>query len=135
MKLGTGGEGPWENCWQAVERASARNPHRVAAHRNRDFHVQRFAYPQTVGPIPAGVEVLTVGRQDESDNHPGWRVLQSIKNRLAPNGTERYGVEMFPPAQLVVDNAHLWHIWVMPLGWEPGFGLHLERLSLGGIRI
>jgi hypothetical protein len=68
-----------------------------------------------------------VARHNGANVHPGWSALQSIKDQLAPRGHERFGLEVFPPTELIVDNAPLWHVWVMPVGWEPGFGLHDEQ--------
>jgi len=127
-KLGTGGDGPWKTRpeYVAEQVESGRMPHLVAAGFNHDYTVQRRQYAH----LP-GIDVLTVRPIDAADAdqnvHPGWAVLQKIKNRWAPDGTERFGFEVFPPQQLVVDNFPLYHVWVMPLGYDPGFGLHPDQ--------
>lgn len=127
MKLGTGGMGPWENRSHRI-RERHPNPFCVAGHLNQEHSVQRFQYPDH-----PGWDLLTVRRHDEEPIHPGWKALQSIKNVLAPDGTERFGFEAFPPAKFVIDNHHLWHIWVMPVGEQPGIGLHDGQI--GKVRV
>jgi hypothetical protein len=131
MKLGRGGEGPWEDRSEMFIKLarSEGNKDVVAGHLNRDYAVQRRQYVSH-----PGIDLLTVMRHDKANQHPGWAVLQSIKNKLAPDGTERFGMEVFPPARFVIDNSHLWHVWVMPLGWEPGFGFHSDQKG-GGLKI
>lgn len=129
VKLGTGGSGPWENRTHRLGEIPGQNPFIVAGHLNAEHSVQRFQYPEH-----PGVDLLTVRRHDGGDQHPGWKALQSIKNVLAPDGTERFGFEHFPPARWVIDNYNLWHIWVMPIGWQPGVGIHPEQEG-GGLRV
>lgn len=131
MKLGTGADSPWEDCTLSPVMVAQReaNPTIVAAHRNLTYVVHRRQYPEL-----EGFDLLTVKRQDETDQHPGWKHLQSIKDRLAPDGTERFGIEVFPPRRFVVDNYDLWHVWVYPVGVELGFGFHPEQEG-GGLRI
>lgn len=131
MTLGTGAEAPWENC-EAVarqQRGMQDVPTIVAAHRNLTYIVHRRQYAELLG-----YDLLTIKRQDETDQHPGWRDLQAIKDRLVPYGTERFGVEIFPPRQFVVDNCDLWHVWVYPIGEQIGFGFHPEQIG-GGLPI
>lgn len=51
-----------------------------------------------------------------------WADLQRIKDELA--GTARVAVEVFPPANELVDQANMFHLWVMPEGHLLPFGLH-----------
>jgi len=131
VKLGTGTESPWQDCTvPAIDLARRQgNDTVVAAHRNLTYIVHRRQYRE----LP-GFDLLTVKRQDETAQHPGWKHLQAIKDRLAPDGMERFGVEVFPPRQFVVDNYDLWHVWVYPLGHELGFGFHPGQQG-GGLRI
>jgi hypothetical protein len=136
VRLGTGTESPWEDCTASFVSMSREqgNPHVVAAHRNLSYIVQRRQYPEH-----PGFDLLTVSRQHHTDDtpvdqHPGWKHLQSIKDRFAPDGMDRFGVEVFPPRRFVVDNCDLWHVWVYPLGVELGFGFHPEQEG-GGLRI
>lgn len=131
MKLGTGTESPWEDCTAVAlrQREQQEVPTIVAAHRNLTYIVHRRQYEQ----LP-GYDLLTIKRQDETDQHPGWKHMQSIKDRFAPDGMERFGIEVFPPRLYVVDNHDLWHVWVYPLGVELGFGFHPEQEG-GGLPI
>ena len=122
--LGAGGSGPWEDRTLVV-REQHPNPLCVAAHLNLEHSVQRFRFPDY-----PGTDLLTVKRHDDGDQHPGWRALQAIKCALTPDGTERWGFELFPPTGNVVNNQDIWHIWVMSWGWAPPIGLHLP-----GVRV
>lgn len=124
--LGTGGSGPWEDRTQLVLKAHT-NPCCVAGHLNQDHSVQRFQYDDY-----PGIDVLTVRRHDGEAIHPGWAALQKIKDRLAPDGTERWGFELFPPTIEVVDNHNLWHVWVMPRDWRPPIAMGVMH---PGVRI
>jgi hypothetical protein len=128
-KLGVGGDGPWKSRPDMVAKWNREEGSRrqvVAAHLNQDYTVQRRQWDH----LP-GIDVLTVrfnrSGTGNPEQHPGWAVLQKIKNRLAPDGLERFGFEVFPPERLVVDNHPLYHVWVMPLGYDPGFGLHPDQ--------
>jgi hypothetical protein len=116
--LGSGGDGPWEDRTADILDRHP-NPFAVAGHLNAEHSVQRFQYPDY-----EGFDLLTVRRHDGEPRHPGWKALQAIKNRLAPDGTERFGYEFFPPQALVVDNYNLWHVWVFPIDHSPPIGLH-----------
>lgn len=48
-----------------------------------------------------------------------WRHFQRIKNELA--GSEREGLEIFPPEEYLVDTANQYHLFVMPLGQTTPF--------------
>lgn len=57
------------------------------------------------------------------DNKPrvSWRALQRIKNDLV--GRDRCGIEIYPAEEDKVDEANMYHLWVMPVGWRPPFTL------------
>lgn len=57
-----------------------------------------------------------------TNQEPPWRDLQRIKNELF--GSERFAVQVCPPNSRLIDQADMYHLWVMPVGYEPGFGLH-----------
>lgn len=46
-----------------------------------------------------------------------WRLLQRIKDEVT--GPERWGIEWFPPAAHLIDEANERHVWVLPAGAEP----------------
>jgi hypothetical protein len=112
FKLGVGAEGPWENR-HALIRARHPNPAAVGGWLNETYSVQLFQHP-----THPGIDHLCVRRHDEG-TEISWPDLQRIKDRLAPDGRDRWAVEVFPPALAVVDNYNLRHIWVMPVEWTP----------------
>ncbi|MGL5922147.1 DUF7694 domain-containing protein [Chroococcidiopsis sp.] len=52
-----------------------------------------------------------------------WSDMQRIKNELI--GSDRVGVEVYPSVTDVVDDANIYHLWVLPAGYTLPFGLHL----------
>lgn len=54
---------------------------------------------------------LTFKRNDRSAVRD-WRHFQAIKNEVA--GSEREGIEIFPPESMLVDAANEYHLWVLP---------------------
>lgn len=58
---------------------------------------------------------------------PTWREMQRIKDELA--GPEKTAVEVYPPRSKVIDEADMFHIWVLPDGVP--FGL-FPTTSSGG---
>lgn len=77
-------------------------------------------YSVQIYDAPGGMTHLMVRRHDEGKDFP-WYDLQGIKNEFC--GTERVGVEVFPPVSKLVDDANLRHLWVYPEGHTLGFGL------------
>lgn len=122
--LGQGGSGPWEDRTYVVreqQRAGTAGPFTarvVAGHLNATYSVQRAQHPEH-----PGIDHLLVRRHD-GEPVRSWPDLQRIKDRLAPDGQLRFAIEVYPPRLLVVDNCNLYHLWVMPKGWDPGFGIH-----------
>jgi len=53
---------------------------------------------------------------------PTWHEMQRIKDEIA--GTETTGVEVYPPHNEIVDQADMFHLWIVaPLPftiWSPG---------------
>lgn len=50
-----------------------------------------------------------------------WAVKQQIKNELF--GYEATAIEVFPAETDLVDEANMYHIWILPEGFEIPFGL------------
>lgn len=50
-----------------------------------------------------------------------WAEKQRIKDELV--GAERVAVEVFPARSRLVDSAPMYHLWVLPEGYELPFGL------------
>lgn len=37
----------------------------------------------------------------------------------------RWALELYPPAAELVDEAHVYHLWLLPEGWRPPKGMNL----------
>ena len=57
-----------------------------------------------------------------------YRDSEASKERSA----DRVAVEVYPPESQLVDDADLYHLWVLPAGFELPFGLHGATASDGG---
>lgn len=121
ITLGVGAEGPWENR-EGLIRAKHPNPAAVGGWLNETYAVQLFRHP-----TQPGIDHLCVSRHDKGPEIP-WPDMQRIKDRLAVDGCDRWGIEAFPPALAVINNHNLRHIWVMPVGWEPPVDLRDVRV-------
>jgi hypothetical protein len=51
-----------------------------------------------------------------------WADKQWIKDSIA--GPDRTGIEVFPPADRLIDGAEMYHLWVLPAGMQLPFGIH-----------
>lgn len=58
-----------------------------------------------------------------SNLEPPWRDLQRIKNELY--GSERVAVQVCPASSRLIDQADMYHLFILAEGTELGFGLHL----------
>ena len=68
----------------------------------------------------AGDGHLRVWRRDGSDGI-GWDELQAVKDEML--GPDVLAVEMYPPADRVVNEANIRHLWTVPAD-SFTFGLH-----------
>jgi hypothetical protein len=92
----------------------------TACHRNKVFAVlDRVA--------EAGVRHLAVSSL--SGIRPTWPEMQRIKDELA--GVDATAIEVYPPKAEVIDQADMFHIWVLR-GRLP-FGFH-KGMYLPGLR-
>lgn len=98
--------GEWGE-WERVE-----NPHRFKsgwlgevdhARRNRVFSVL----------VRDAGSAIHLGISSLSGDRPTWHEMQRIKNELA--GPDLTAVEVYPPAEEVVDEAEMFHLWVLPV--------------------
>jgi hypothetical protein len=78
-------------------------------------------------PLANGVTHLAI--RTASSLEPPWRDLQRIKNELF--GEARFAVQVCPPQARLVDEADMYHLWIMPPGFEPRFGLHPDDEGRG----
>lgn len=77
-------------------------------------------YAVFVRDAPNGITHLAI--RTISSLEPPWRDLQRIKNELL--GEDRYAVQIYPAQDRLIDEADMYHLWVMPKGHTPDFGLH-----------
>lgn len=75
----------------------------TTAHKNKVFSVLDRT-------LPNGVRHLAVASL--SGIRPTWREMQRIKDSIA--GCDKTAVEVYPPAMEIVDQADMFHIWVLP---------------------
>jgi hypothetical protein len=66
-------------------------------------------------------EVVHCSIRTASNLEPPWRDKQRIKNECF--GEKRVAVEVMPSQDRVVDGADMYHMWVMPEGYEMPFCL------------
>lgn len=112
----TGEWGEWETItFMPGQAGSGWAAFITTAHRNRVFSVlDRQA--------EAGVRHLAVSSL--SGTRPTWHEMQRIKDELA--GRDATAIEVYPPRDQVIDEADMFHIWVLR-GNLP-FGLHLNTI-------
>jgi len=58
-----------------------------------------------------------------------WREMQRIKNEIM--GDEREAVELFPAESRLVDTSNQFHLFVMPVGEQMGFGYGYREIAKG----
>lgn len=84
----------------------------MAAHRNKVFSVLDRT-------LVDGTRHLAV--TSLSEVRPTWPEMQRIKDELA--GRDATGVEVYPPRDEIVDDANMYHLWVLtqplPFGLRP----------------
>lgn len=82
---------------------------------DRKYSVQVRTVQTDWGPVEHAV-IRNTGATDIT-----WREKQRIKNEIF--GPERVAVEVFPAQSELVDDANLYHIWILPEGQRLPFGL------------
>jgi hypothetical protein len=70
---------------------------------------------------PWGQGVRLMIRRLDGKNVHCWCDLQYCKDQIV--GEERSAIEVFPPKSEIVDNANIYHLWVLPENVHLGFGL------------
>jgi len=88
-------------------------------HANETYSVQVYELETEWGQV----DHLIVRRHDERPVR-SWGDLQAIKDEIC--SPDRTAVEVFPPADDLVDQANLYHLWVLPTGFLLPFGLDRE---------
>lgn len=59
-----------------------------------------------------GDEVIHLAIRTASNLEPPWRDMQRIKNEIC--GEESTAVQVMPPASELIDEADMYHMWVIP---------------------
>ncbi len=72
---------------------------------------------------------LLVRRHDQLPIR-SWTALQEIKDDIC--GPESTAIEVFPARSDLVDQANLYHLWVLPPDMRLPFGLHMDTGGLVG---
>lgn len=111
-----------KDSWSEWEQRNYLVGHELAPHGmtkcclNNKYSVQFFNYITDWGIV----EHLIIRRHDTKPIH-SWYDLQRIKNELV--GSDRTAVEVYPAESNLVDDANLYHLWVLPEGFKLPFGL------------
>lgn len=71
------------------------------------------------------VEHVTIGRIGPEGGDIPWAVKQQIKDELF--GTRATAIEVFPAKKNLVDVMDIYHLWVLPKGFQLPFGIHPTR--------
>lgn len=109
---------------------------------SRDEHQSNDDSPMTGMKIPSGVEThgdyhvvdrgdhetswgrfthIEIHRIDDSPTH-NWYDLFQLKNELF--GEDRAALEVYPPAERLVDDTNSYHLWVLEEDADLPFGIH-----------
>ncbi len=56
-----------------------------------------------------------------------WAEMQRVKDER--KGPERVGVQVFPAASELVDEAPMYHLWILPEGYKLPFSLKRREVS------
>lgn len=91
----------------------------LAAWVNDHYSVQVYEVRTNIGDV-----IQLVIRRHDGRTIEAWADLQRIKNELVGEG--RTAVQMYPAMADLVDQANLYHLWVLPDGYELPFGLHFK---------
>ena len=88
--------------------------------RNDFYIVQVFDVVTTIGVV---THLAIRGIDDHRE--PPWRDMQRIKNELVGETLE--AVHVCPRQTDLVDQADMYHLFVLPAGYDLPFGLHREN--------
>jgi len=72
------------------------------------------------------VDHLWIRRHDGQAIH-SWSDFQRIKREVLFGGAERTAVEVYPPQAELVDQANMYHLWVLPAGCRLPFSLKTQE--------
>ena len=101
----TGLWGAWEHLRLLpgdISRRSGWLAECTTVHRNKVFSVLDR-------PLPGGERHLAI--TSLSEIRPSWPEMQRIKDEIA--GEDATAVEVYPPAAEIVDEANMYHLWIL----------------------
>ena len=91
---------------------------RIAVWRSRDYLVQLFEEPEAM--LRLSMCRTTVGANGRWQDGLSWEEMQGIKHIVG--FAKGWAVEIFPPAEHVVNVANMRHLWLLPEGVDLKFG-------------
>lgn len=110
-----GGWSAWEDVTAQIkairERASKDPESFVKAWKNNLFICQLYRKSSDFGVV----HQLMIRRNDEGTS-VSWATKQRIKNELL--GAEVAAIEVYPAASKLVDDANMYHLWILPNGFD-----------------
>ncbi len=114
----------WQELPTHTAQGAVRNIKRAV--RNDLWLVQLYDFACALGPLEHLMirSIDGLQRGDGRGREPSWQDLQRIKNELC--GPEREAVQCYPRAADVMDQADMYHLFVLPEDWPLPFGLHRE---------
>lgn len=111
--------GAWEG-YDVTAEDQARHGN-IAARCAKAFTNGRFVALVYETPTAWGT-VLHLAVRSADERMPSWADLQRIKDDLV--GSDRTAVQVHPSEDRLVDEADMFHLWVLPRDVELPFGLH-----------
>lgn len=115
VALRTGEWGTWEWVSQRPDEGKGWLSEVHTVWKNRAFAVLIRTVDTEWGPV------MHAAIRNVSETDIPWRDMQRIKDELF--GEERAAVEVFPPSDELVDEANMYHLWVLPEGTRLPFTL------------
>lgn len=81
-------------------------------------------------PLPPWDEVARLKVYTPDYRRLSWLQVWQAFHDAYPN---RWALELYPPAEELVDDAHVYHLWLLPEEWQPPDGMNLAtRLQTDG---
>lgn len=109
--------------WKPWERNDDLRPPRVGWAKNIEAGYTNDWYVVLITTMAdAGVHLAV--RAKHLGREPPWADMQRIKNELV--GEERLAVQIYPRDSRRMTSEGMYHLWVLPPGWDMPIGLHPE---------
>jgi len=81
-------------------------------------------------PLPPWGEVTRLKVYTSDYRRLSWSQVWQAFQSAYPN---RWALELYPPSEELVDEAHVYHLWLLPEGWRPPEGMNLAaRIQTAG---